>query len=189
MGRDRRTISRKFEFDSGHRVLGHEGKCANLHGHRYVAEVRIACPNLDTLGRVIDFGKVKEIIGNWINENWDHNILLHVNDPLLKAVSILDRRDQCSPPDLTAIKNGTVIGSATKEIIGRKPYVMPASLNPTAENIAEVLAHKCIELLGGPQAPLKVTKVRIYETPNCFADYFPYCTEGSRQFMVHGEAN
>jgi 6-pyruvoyltetrahydropterin/6-carboxytetrahydropterin synthase len=169
--RMRNTITRRFEFDAGHRVLGHEGKCANLHGHRYVAEVKIACPELDNLGRVIDFGKVKEIIGRWIDDNWDHNILLHQNDPLLKAIAIIDRQHERTSP-VTDLQKRLLVSKATVEIIGRKPYVMPNLMNPTAENIAEVLAHKCIELLGGEAAPLRVVKVRIYETPNCYADYY-----------------
>ena len=53
-------ITRRLEFDAGHRVLGHEGKCKNLHGHRYSAEITVTAPDLDGLGRVIDFGVIKE---------------------------------------------------------------------------------------------------------------------------------
>lgn len=137
------TITRKFEFDSAHRVLGHEGKCRHLHGHRYVAEVTIQAPELDPLGRVIDFGVVKQIIGGWIDQNWDHNALLHCQDPLLQS------RDQ-----------NRLFG-------GRTPYIM-AYGNPTAENIASALFH--ISQASLP-SELTVTHVRVYETPNCFADY------------------
>ena len=53
------TITKKLEFDYGHRVLGHEGKCRHLHGHRGVAEVTVYAPSLDNLGRVVDFGAIK----------------------------------------------------------------------------------------------------------------------------------
>ena len=33
------VITRKLEFDAGHRVMNHESKCATCHGHRYVLEV------------------------------------------------------------------------------------------------------------------------------------------------------
>lgn len=76
------TITRRFEFDYGHRVLGHEGKCKNLHGHHGVAEVTVWAPDLDTLGRVVDFSVLKEKVGEWINSHWDHKMLLYDDDPL-----------------------------------------------------------------------------------------------------------
>lgn len=139
------TITRKLEWDSGHRVLGHEGKCRNLHGHRYVAEVTVWSAGLDHVGRVIDFGLVKKIIGGWIDENWDHNMLLNSNDPLALED---DEARLC--------------------LVGREPFLMPKESNPTAEVMVEVL-FKTAEILL-PQY-LVVKKVRLYETPNCYAEY------------------
>jgi len=136
-------ITRKFEWDSGHRVLGHEGKCRHLHGHRYVAEVTVEAPELDMIGRVIDFSELKSIIGGWIDTQWDHNILLHEADPLLDV----------SP-------ESSVWG-------GKKPYIMLAG-NPTAENMVQILFNVASNLL---PRPMKVVHCRIYETPNCWADY------------------
>ena len=57
------SITRKIEFDAAHRVMEHEHKCKNMHGHRYVLEVEVEMKNkLDDLGRVIDFGLLKDII-------------------------------------------------------------------------------------------------------------------------------
>ena len=75
-------ITRKIEFDAGHRVYGHEGKCAHLHGHRYVAEITVQAEELDGIGRVIDFGAVKKVMKEWIDMCWDHNTLLNADDPL-----------------------------------------------------------------------------------------------------------
>ena len=38
------TCTRRIEFDAAHRVMGHEGKCKHLHGHRYALEARVATP-------------------------------------------------------------------------------------------------------------------------------------------------
>lgn len=133
-------ITRRLEFDAGHRVLGHEGKCRNLHGHRYCVEVSVSAPaGLDGLGRVIDFGIIKTRLGGWIDENLDHNMLLHPDDPLVQ------------------------VGTA---MVGRLPWVMENG-NPTAENIAALVYIMAVKLL--PE--LKVHRVRVYETPNCWADY------------------
>lgn len=143
------SVTRKFEFDAAHRVLGHENKCKHLHGHRYSVLVTVEAPSLDGLGRVVDFSCLKTLIGEWIDANLDHNILLHAKDPLWPV---------------WASEDGAEI------FAGKNPYHMRELGNPTAENIAILIAKVSASLL--PQE-LEVIKVRVHETPNCFADYFP----------------
>jgi 6-pyruvoyltetrahydropterin/6-carboxytetrahydropterin synthase len=145
-------ITRKFEFDAGHRVLRHESKCANLHGHRYVAELTVVSSSLDDVGRVVDFSVIKDVVGGWIDHFWDHNLILHPDDPLVV---------ETAPQEKT-------------KIFGPKsPYVMPNDWNPTAENMVRVLFRAAeVSLAASPS--LKVAHVRLYETPNCWAD----CGEG-----------
>lgn len=38
----RTAISKKWTFDSAHRLPNHDGKCAREHGHTYTLEVRVA---------------------------------------------------------------------------------------------------------------------------------------------------
>lgn len=138
------NITRRLEFDAGHRVYGHESKCANLHGHRYRAEITVRGPRLDELGRVIDFSVLKREVGSWIDEHWDHNFLFHPNDPLLE-----------------------LLRSKYRE----KPlFVMPTGQNPTAENMAAFLLGVSNGILKVKAPMLSVVCVRIYETPNCWAD-------------------
>ena len=35
------TITRKLEFDAGHRIPDHTSQCRNLHGHRYTVEITL----------------------------------------------------------------------------------------------------------------------------------------------------
>lgn len=79
-------ITREFEFCAGHRLVGHGGKCEDLHGHNYVAEVTVSGP-LDAVGRVIDFAELKNLVGHWIDGHWDHNMILREDDPCLSAVN------------------------------------------------------------------------------------------------------
>jgi 6-pyruvoyltetrahydropterin/6-carboxytetrahydropterin synthase len=79
------VINRRLCFCAGHRVMGHENKCANLHGHNYVVTVTVA-GKLDKVGRVIDFGAVKAICGKWLEENWDHAFLFYANDADVKVI-------------------------------------------------------------------------------------------------------
>jgi 6-pyruvoyltetrahydropterin/6-carboxytetrahydropterin synthase len=53
------SCTRRIEFDAAHRVMEHESKCKHLHGHRYALEATFVAPDLDTLGRVVEFGVIK----------------------------------------------------------------------------------------------------------------------------------
>lgn len=133
------TCTRIIEFDAAHRVMGHENKCKYLHGHRYVLEVRAIADELDSLGRVVDFGELKTIIKTWIDDNLDHNVIL-------------------SPLD----KN---LGQDIEKTTKQKIYYL--NNNPTAENIAFHLLDDIIPtLLKGK--PFTVNKLKLYETPNCY---------------------
>jgi 6-pyruvoyltetrahydropterin/6-carboxytetrahydropterin synthase len=58
-------VTKRFEFDYAHKLPNYDGNCANLHGHRGVAEFTFknAPTNLKKDGMVIDFKDVKKIIG------------------------------------------------------------------------------------------------------------------------------
>ena len=147
---ERHIITRSLEFDSGHRVLGHEGRCKYLHGHRYKAEITVESDKLDDCGRVLDFGKIKELVGGWIDNFWDHNLILHPEDPLFRLVG---RQDY-------------IFG-------GRNPFEMPKfAPNPTVENLVVVLAAQSGIVLSAGGCELKVTHVRLWETPNSRADWY-----------------
>ena len=137
------TCTRRIHFCSGHRVYGHESKCNHLHGHNYVAFFQAEAPNLDDMGRVIDFGVLKELIGGWIDENWDHVMILNVHDPV---------------SDLY-LEGGP--------LHGQEFYTMEG--NPTAERMARyLLGVICPVVLA--DTVVKVIKVTVWETENCFAE-------------------
>ncbi len=138
------SITRSFSWDAAHRLLGHESRCRFLHGHRYVAEVSVTSPDLDSLGRVIDFSCLKEIIGKWIDDNWDHNIILNCRDPLLDI-------DMDGPIWM-----------------GRDPYIL--SGNPTVENMTKHLYYQVQPLL---PPDIKIIHIRLWETEKCFCDFYP----------------
>lgn len=132
---------RRIEFDAAHRVMQHEGKCKHLHGHRYALEATFAASGLDALGRVVDFSVIKEKLGGWILEHWDHATILFDKDKAL--------------------------GSAIEGITGQKIFYL--AQNPTAENMAEyILRDVCPRLFKG--LGIECIHIRLYETPNCFVD-------------------
>lgn len=133
---------RKIQFCSGHRVLNHESKCANAHGHNYVAWFYAEASTLDGVGRVIDFSVLKEKIGEWIDKFWDHTFIIYEKDFELIQIS---------------------------EHLQKNKNVFISKFNPTAENMAHYLLNVvCPMVLNGTM--VTVTKVELYETENCKAE-------------------
>jgi 6-pyruvoyltetrahydropterin/6-carboxytetrahydropterin synthase len=100
------TAQRYHDFSYGHRVVGHESKCANLHGHNGRVTFFCEADALDSVGRVIDFSVIKEKLCMWVEDNWDHKMLVFYQDPMGFTLQELD------------------------------PTVVVLPFNPTAENLA-----------------------------------------------------
>ena len=116
------SVIRKHEIHTGHRVYGHQGKCRNLHGHSYVFHFHCSSDKLNDLGMVIDFGIIKHTLCQWLEDNYDHRMILWEQDPYALQLAQID------------------------------PSVVIVPYNPTAENIAEyVLTKVAPELLHGTQ--------------------------------------
>lgn len=142
-------ITRRFEFDAGHRIPNHESHCRHLHGHRYALEVTlrgepVTQADRSDEGMVLDFSAVKALVQRALIEQWDHAFLAYRGDQLL-----LD---------------------ALERIPDHKTVLLDAV--PTAENLARI-AYETLEprfaALYGER--LCLARVRLYETPNCWADY------------------
>lgn len=156
------TVKRYHDICAGHRVYGHESKCAHLHGHNY--RIHFTCvpgdgkpkrkffgqepettarteSGLDQLGRVVDFSVVKATLCEWLEENWDHKFLMWEQDPAVGDMLNID-------------PSGLVI----------LPF------NPTAENMAKYL----VEVVAPPLLdPHNVVLLwcEIEETRKCSATY------------------
>lgn len=141
-------ITTRLEFDAGHRIPYHNSQCRNLHGHRYVLEITltgdiIKKEKTSENGMVMDFSDVKRIARESVVDVWDHAFLVHKND--LVVLDFLN-----SLPDHKTVIFQTV---------------------PTAENMAaeafSILQDQYQDTYGNH---LKLARVRLYETPNSWAD-------------------
>jgi 6-pyruvoyltetrahydropterin/6-carboxytetrahydropterin synthase len=150
---------RYHDICAGHRVVGHESKCKNLHGHNYrfwfyVRPFRqlLGDPDLDSIGRVIDFSVIKSTLADWLEVNWDHKMLLWEKDVLAK------------------IRNIENIGFDRESFDMDEHGVVIVPFNPTAENMAryfvEVIAPKCLDTMG-----VELYKLIIEETRKCSVVY------------------
>jgi 6-pyruvoyltetrahydropterin/6-carboxytetrahydropterin synthase len=107
-------VTKEIFFCYGHRLLNYDGKCRHLHGHNGKVVVTLQSDRLDPLGMVVDFSEVKRRIGRWIDDNLDHQMLLHRDDPMV--------------PDL--VKRGELF--------------VTLDVNPTAENIARLIYREAV---------------------------------------------
>lgn len=133
------SVIKRLEIDAGHRLLRHEGKCRNVHGHRYAFEVEAVADQLDQVGRVIDFSVIKEVVGGWLDDQLDHGFIVQQGDPVQVLL----------------------------EELGQKLFVMADP--PTAENLARLVLGQCQGPLAHQLAGVRVVRVICWETPTARA--------------------
>jgi 6-pyruvoyltetrahydropterin/6-carboxytetrahydropterin synthase len=142
-------ITRRLEFDAGHRIPNHNSQCKHLHGHRYIIEITlsgdiITTEGISEQGMVMDFSDVKRIAKEQVVDAWDHAFLVYRGDKV-----VLDFLN-------TLQNHKTVI----LEVI------------PTAENLAKVAFDLLLNAYRDTYGNhLKLERIRLYETPNNWADY------------------
>jgi len=141
-------ITRRLEFDAGHRIPSHHSKCRHLHGHRYAIEVTLSGSIITEAGAaeqgmVMDYSEVKRIANAALVDLWDHAFLVYRQD--LDVLQFLQSLDD------------------------HKTIVLDAP--PTAENLAlnafRILDAAYRDTYGNH---LRLEQVRLFETPNCWAD-------------------
>lgn len=140
--------------------MGHENKCAHMHGHNYKVELHAeserSSVDTDNIGRVIDFSVLKEKIGTWIDERWDHGFILHDTDiAAVKALSVFEK---------TMSREFEIKGEPN---FIQKLFLLP--FNPTAENMAKYL----LQVVGPAELAgtgVRLCRVVVHETYSCRAE-------------------
>ncbi|WP_241002642.1 6-carboxytetrahydropterin synthase [Streptomyces sp. CB01881] len=77
----RHAVTVRHNFETAHRLPHLAGKCENLHGHSWWAEITVTSPNL-AAGTVVEFGGFKRALREWIDTFLDHGAMLGHTDPL-----------------------------------------------------------------------------------------------------------
>jgi 6-pyruvoyltetrahydropterin/6-carboxytetrahydropterin synthase len=142
------TITKRLEFDAGHRIPQHRSQCRNLHGHRYALEITLEGepvddPSSSDHGMLMDFSDVKAIAKEHVVDPWDHAFIVHAGDTQVR--------------DLLA------------QIPGHKTVVVDRV--PTAENLVAI-AFEILEPLYAARFGngLVLKKLRLFETPTSWAE-------------------
>lgn len=128
-------------FDAAHFLSDYDGKCENLHGHRWRVVAYLGVPELQVEGQnkdmVIDFADFKRAL-RALTEAWDHSFIVEEGTLAAETVACLE---------------------AESFRLSFVPF------RTTAENFARYFADRLME------QGLPVSQVDVYETPNNCATY------------------
>ena len=135
-------MTTEHSFDSAHFLAGYDGKCGNLHGHRWRVLLTVQSETLredrQQKGMCADFAELKKDLRTELDA-LDHVLI---------------------------IEQGSLRESTMKALQEEKFQVVEMPFRPTAENFARYF-YELFTLKGYP-----VAKVEVYETPNNSAVYF-----------------
>ncbi|MCI5622998.1 MULTISPECIES: 6-carboxytetrahydropterin synthase QueD [Anaerostipes] len=128
-------------FDSAHFLAGYDGKCSNLHGHRWKLEVTVESEKLEENGQIrgmiVDFGKLKQDV-KMLADEFDHCLIVEKN---------------------------TLKSKTMEALLEEKFKIITVEFRPTAENFAKYFFDR-MKAQG-----YQVSFVNVYETPNNMAGY------------------
>lgn len=134
-------LKTESSFDAAHFLAGYQGKCRNIHGHRWRVVVEVFGEKLEdkgqTRGMLIDFGDLKKDV-KAVTEEFDHALIYEKN----------------------SLKEKTVLALKEEEF-----RLIEVAFRPTAENFSKYFFEKMQE------KGYAVYRVEVYETPNNRAIY------------------
>lgn len=162
-------IERRIEIDAAHRAAFDGTKCSNLHGHRYAVLASCVGPMIEEglqKGMVLDFGILKKIMKEEIDEPCDHAALLWVDDPMTRTFV-------CDDNILETIIKPAVLSKGHYRLETSAVGVLYILKDiPTAEALAAHWYHRMkprIEALNIPD--LRLHQVKVFESPQCMAAF------------------
>lgn len=138
-------ISKEFNFDMAHALLGYDGLCRNIHGHSYTLVVTVkGSPIEDEAspknGMLIDFKDLKNMIKQHVIDRFDHALLLNSKTP----------------------------GDLLEVMMKNYDKIVLLDYQPTTENLITNMAGEIKKLL---PVNLKLHSLLLRETPTSYAEW------------------
>lgn len=134
-------LTTEQSFDSAHFLKDYEGKCRNIHGHRWKVSIELCSPDVEAdgpkKGMIVDFGDVKRALKE-----------------------LCDHLDHCLIYESGSLKPATVAALDSENF-----RMVEVDFVPTAENFSRYF-YEQMKQLGFP-----VHRASVYETPNNCAAY------------------
>lgn len=134
-------LATEHSMDAAHFLAGYNGKCGNIHGHRWRVIVTIQGEQLESCGNergmIVDFSTLKEDVKEMV-DYFDHTLIVEENTLKEKTLEALIEEGFC---------------------------IREVDFRPTAESFSkyfyQILKSKNYEVI----------EVKVYETPNNCASY------------------
>lgn len=134
-------LKTKASFDSAHFLKDYDGKCSNIHGHRWTVEIKVGAETLESdtqnRGMVVDFSNLKKDLKE-IADHFDHSLIM---------------------------ETGSLKQATEDALIAENLRIVKVDFRPTAENFAKYIYDEMTS------RGYKVIEASVYETPNNVASY------------------
>lgn len=134
-------LKTKASFDSAHFLKDYEGKCSNIHGHRWTVEIEVGAETLESdtqnRGMVVDFSNLKKDLKE-IADYFDHSLIM---------------------------ETGSLKQATEDALLAENLRIVKVDFRPTAENFAKYIYDEMTS------RGYKVIEASVYETPNNVASY------------------
>lgn len=135
-------LKTKASFDSAHFLKDYEGKCSNIHGHRWTVEIEVGAETLEhdtqNRGMVVDFSNLKKDLRE-LADHFDHSLIM---------------------------ETGSLRQATEDALIAENLRIVKVDFRPTAENFAKYIYDEMTS------RGYKVIEASVYETPNNVASYY-----------------
>lgn len=154
------TCTKRFaDIPFAHRQHTHPGHCRFIHGHNWAFEFTFVAREVDACGFVLDFGGPEmKGIKMWINDMFDHKLLLNELDPMRRyLLATLNEFKHSEHPDKTQqLADITVVPDASSEGLAKFLF----------KHVNDVVYQ-------GTRGRVSVLRVRVYEDEKNSATFEP----------------
>ena len=134
-------LKTKVSFDSAHFLKDYDGKCSNIHGHRWTVEIEVGAETLESdtqnRGLVVDFSNLKKDLKE-IADYFDHSLIM---------------------------ETGSLKQATEDALLAENLRIVKVDFRPTAENFAKYIYDEMTN------RGYNVIEASVYETPNNVASY------------------
>ena len=134
-------LKTKASFDSAHFLKDYEGKCSNIHGHRWTVEIEVGAETLEhdtqNRGMVVDFSNLKKDL-RALADHFDHSLIM---------------------------ETGSLKQATEDALLAENLRIVKVDFRPTAENFAKYIYDEMTS------RGYYVIEASVYETPNNVASY------------------
>ncbi len=152
----RYRVCKAFEFEGGHMLSKHPGRCRFPHGHSRRVEIVLSGETLDENDMVCDFKALKLAVEAEI-DRLDHALMINSDDPSLDAL-----RDSGASGRLVVCEGE----DPTTEVIARRIFEKARDILASGRPVtdADGVEYRFPERV-------RVERVRVTETPSSWAEY------------------